>query len=448
MTWAFLLLSLSGYLLTHPTSPLEAYTRDLLPPLQKTWGAATLDSLILGTLSFLVVVTGALSQLLPAFPSLGRKWLGIKDGKMVAGGGRPAALVGALFFAGAGAFASLTLLGKTQSLPRQPTLSAPLNFATDPAILSDINWSVLPFYQLAGRWPIQLMNEVGRILLGYAPGVVPNRYLPSITFQWEQTGTQLRIEGPKTDETLAQLIRAQKDAVTCSLPCLAILQNQRHAMKASLGADRIRDIKVSPWKGGAMQGLLLQIQTPTLTHWRALIELPAGAYQALTWSEQNRLAQTNDHPLPEAFQKTLAHLGTHSSLQDARAFTNERLSRVNLSALLGEKGGVRDLPQLLKTAEGKREIQSRKEALQGIQHLLLAKLTLEPSSSETFLHLAGTSYLLWKVAIALSDSGTSATARKVIRVTERYLQDFTPVATAELKAVRDIIQEIEAFERK
>jgi len=461
ITLTLFVVSSAVYFLTHPTSPLESMTREIFPRLQKRWGAVTSQQLLdLLQISVIPLVAGA-GIFFRALPSLGRSLIGIQEGLLIAGGGNPIRLLLALSIGLIAAGGTLSVNGHGPVFSKTLSVTEPRVFPFNEELEKDLNWTLLPFFQLAGRWPIVISNqssadsssegsEVGRILVGYAQGIVPDHYLPSVTFQWEQQGIQLRIEGPKRSSDQTDSLRELRGTQdSCGRTCLALIQSQRLQMKAILGTESIQAVQVIPWKGSAIQGILLHIRTKTFHHWRALIELPGDTMQSLTWSEKRDPVQDSDSVVvPPILRELLANLGANPSLQEARRFTNERLGRVNLRALLGEHGGVRDLTPLLKTSDGRKEIQSRKDALQGVQHLLLAKLTVEPSSSETFLHLAGTSYLLWKVAIALSDSGTSATARKVIRVTERYLQDFAQKGAAELKAVRDILQEIEAFERK
>ena len=444
--------------LTHPYSPLSAFFRPLAHDLTLPDHSLTLRAALTGAW-----VVALLPRLNGGIPSIGRSFLGIKNGATLAGGNsnerKIASFLCSLAFLGV----SLVHMEFLSIQAYSPSLLPVLKLAEDPKLSADINWSELPFYQLAGRWPVRVAEpnhteEIARVGLGYAPGIIPSRYLPSVTFEWEQSGARLRIEGPRTErlisEEIARLVgngegSALVDLRICNDSCSELVRSELRKMSALLGSSRVSHLFVQPWQSPLLDGAILGVTTDAGALFRGIARLPNGSIQTLTWSiSRDSSTLQKENTTPPALVRLLGNIGVHPSLAEARAYVNARVEKVNLTELLGAQGGVRELEKLLKSRQGKEEVESRRDALQGIQHLLMAKLTLEPSDPTAFLHLAGTSYLLWKVAIALHDSGTSASSKRVILTAKRYLQDFGAPGNAALQQVEQLLRDMELSESR
>ena len=448
--------ALTASLLTHPLSPLGAITRHfllMLPP-----------SGVIQAMPGLALLGAILTALLPRtglpIPSAGRAILGFEGRNYLAGGGSASRWLSCL-----GATLALVALGSAVSSGRAFQVQVqPLANLTPPAGLNaNLNWSELPLFQLAGRWPIRMATpaggepEVARVSMGYAEGIIPNRYLPSVTFDWEKMGIELRVEGPRTRGDTSAFIeslqnRGSSDASdlrSCDANCLLQLTKEWAALESKLGRTRIQSATLHPWKSPFLKGVTLEFETADTLVLRALPLLKDGAIQPITWLvRKNQTPVGLMEPSLKLFTELLANLGLQESLALSRAFVDGRIERVNLKDLLGDRGGVKDLEKALKTPQNQQELRARKDILQGIQHLLIAKLTLEPSLPEVYLHLAGTSYLLWKHAVALRDSGTSHSARRVILTARKYLVDFKEQGAAQLRQINQIWDEIEKIEKK
>jgi hypothetical protein len=439
---AFPALPIAGFALlaTHPLSPLGSLSRKLLVQLPET---------LAGTLPLAGAASAALlGLLLPRLnrriPSPGNLALGIQNGRYLAGGGLPGRAVACGLGFAAFALATGALI---QGRPFDIPITRALTHAEDMTVGGDLNWSELPFFRLAGRWPVRLAasatstEEVARITLGYAPGIVPHRYLPSVTFQWENSGTELRIEGPRTHPASRAFVERFADDLvdlrSCNSDCLGQLAFELKGLETRLGGARLEKASMTPWESPKLKGLRMELETEDLRILRILPLLPSGAIQPITWIERKRSLATGTGDAIIA--RLLGNLGAQEETGLLRTFVDARIERVNLQDLLGTRGGMNTLEKALKTDIDKKELRERRDILQGIQHLLISKLTLEPSRPDTYLHLGGTSYLLWKHAVALGDSGTTAAARRTLLTVRKYLEDFGPSSTAELKQINDIL---------
>jgi|GEM_PF-5451254 len=427
-------------LLTHPLSPLGGLSRGILTRLPES---------LAGSMPLTAAVTAAvLGALLPRLnsrlPSVGEFALGIQKGRYRAGGGATGRTLATVSGLGLMLWAGGTILsGRLFDIPFAP----PLAQSEDPSLGADLDWSELPFFRLAGRWPIRLAasatsaEEVARVTLGYAPGIIPHRYLPSVTFQWENSGMELRIEGPRTHaasrEFVTGALDAQADLRSCQADCLRQLAFELRGLETRLAGARLEKAAITPWTSAKLKGLRLELETGDLRILRILPLLQSGAIQPITWIERKRslAAGTGDALLG----RLLGNLGAQEEIGFLRTFVDARIERVNLQDLLGAKGGMNALEKALKTDSDKKELRERRDILQGIQHLLISKLTIEPSRPDTYLHLGGTSYLLWKHAVALSDSGTTAAARRTLLTVRKYLEDFGPAAKTELQQIQEIL---------
>jgi hypothetical protein len=395
-----------------------------------------------------------------AFPSAGRALLGFEAGRFRAGGGTPSRWLG---WFGAilllGALGSGILSGRAFQVGLLPLDE----LSPTPGLESNLDWSELPLFQLAGRWPIRITSpnstepEVARVSMGYAENIIPTRYLPSVTFDWEKAGVELRIEGPRTRADSAAFVEALQfdkagTAVVlriCDARCLYQLTHELDGLRQKIGNSRILKAELRPWRSPFLKGVTLAVETQEFKILRALPLLQEGALQPITLLARKTAGPATLEPInPAFFAQLLGNLGAQESLLVSRAFVDGRIERVNLKDLLGNRGGLADLERALKTPESQQELRSRKDILQGIQHLLIAKLTLEPSVPDVYLHLGGTSYLLWKHALALRDSGTSHSARRVILTVRKYLEDFKQQGAAQLRQIDQIWGEIEKIEKK
>ncbi len=359
-----------------------------------------------------------------------------------------------------GVILTLTAIGALTWTTREAILRQPLWAVAEAtqleAFLPDMStgqWEVLPFYYTLGAWPRTYAGKPVFYTAPYAKGP-PSRFAGRITARWDEPGTRLTFEGPRTPAPIngahgsrhpRERIKACLLTPDITLSCLRVRESslQRHLTEmqerltgqANGGTGPQLDWKLR-WfavKNSGIptdeqaQGLWLSasfgergeeryvIITENGTHQTMILDLPIPGPADHSSSQRSAAAALARKTIEQAIRS----LRASDDLTSGRAWIDRELTQSRLDSIDPTAPPEQVVPQLAQ-----------------IQAQLMAKITVDPAVFETYFHLGGTGLLLSQYArrAASSARGPSAThalelgavAKGQIQSALRYAQDLAP----------------------
>jgi hypothetical protein len=282
-------------------------------------------------------------------------------------------------------------------------------------------------------WPKAFKNKPVFYSLPYQKGP-PTRFIGTITARWEMPWTKVTFEGPKTPggsspgfEAREKLRRCVTEFSIFSMDCLKAREMalSRHVtemrqlslrdtsvrwfivenkalLAQGLGEDQTQGIHIRARNRDRIQDRIV-IVTPQGTHQTIILDRPSGEPGELAWS---------------VFEKSLRSLRVSDDLGPGLAWANQQLARVRLEDLKSVSDPKLWLARVTE-----------------IQTLLLAKISVEPKSFDTYYHLGGTAFMVAKYSAEHQLNEPGAAAKPMIQSAFRYAQDIAPnhKRTAELQ---------------
>ncbi|HLE01094.1 MAG TPA: hypothetical protein VJB59_12575 [Bdellovibrionota bacterium] len=308
---------------------------------------------------------------------------------------------------------------------------------TEPAAgIQNEQWAITPFFYALGAWPKSFRGTPVFYSIPYEVGP-PARFIGHIVARWLVPGVQVTFEGPKTASVVAagsisrDQIRECLLSNTTTLGCLKVRE-------ASLGrhVQELRDrFPSNPiqwslrWFGvenpalpnsEQVQGIYLNANTGTESQSRFILITPKGTHQAvvldlLNISPADQSPRSSDAPAvsrtdaeyaEQLIVQAIGSLRVSDELTPALAWVDRQLQSVRLDELASQAASKAFL-----------------EDLAAIQSLLVAKLSVDPKTFDTYYHLAGTALLLMRHAKENHQNEWSVTAKPLIQSIYRYAQD-------------------------
>jgi len=127
-------------------------------------------------------------------------------------------------------------------------------------------------------------------------------------------------------------------------------------------------------------------------------------------------------------------------LQASRAWLDHEIAKIRIPARIGAApdaasdstsgaapGSGDENPDANAPQDGRspgEALRRELDALSIVQLALLSKLSVEPSSFDGFFHLAGTSFLKWRISRRLGLPRHAAASRALVESSSRYLADL------------------------
>jgi hypothetical protein len=154
------------------------------------------------------------------------------------------------------------------------------------------------------------------------------------------------------------------------------------------------------------QGIFLSAMNRGHVQERYILISPSGTQQAFIL---DRGANAKGIQAHELFQQAIQSQRVSEQLGSGRAWINRELAGAKLDRILKEKDPIRFVSDLTE-----------------IQALLLAKISVDPATYDSYYHLGGTALMLAKFAKSQHNSEWSAAAVPMVESAYRYAQDVQP----------------------
>jgi hypothetical protein len=289
------------------------------------------------------------------------------------------------------------------------------------------DWQIEPFFYALGAWPKLFEGKPVLYSVPYEKGP-PSRFPGHLVARWDAPDLRVTFEGPKTPAGPGGTPPARARVRECllALPspgCAgvreAVLRRHVEEMRVALPHsplewklgwflvenaalppdDQAQGIELSARaRDGALERRFILI-TARGTEQAFILDAPAGS--------QGEEAST-------LFERALRSLRVSDELGPGRAWIDRELENLQLDG------------------EGSRSLERLAEA----QSLLIAKLSVDPATYDTYFHLGGTAILLARLARREQRPDLSAVARPLVRSAYLFAQDVSAndPRTAQLQA--------------
>jgi hypothetical protein len=301
-----------------------------------------------------------------------------------------------------------------------------------PGIEKD-RWAVMPFFYSLGAWPQSFRGKAVFLNLPYEKGP-PERFAGEITARWD---SQVRVtfEGPKSPLSSRKELYDRTEIERCvlhlwdslgTLPhCLSVRSDVlgRHIdalrrvrpSQLSLSWVKVSNKALSPDQ--QLQGLYISAQNDRRGQDRFVMITARGTHQTFVL----------DYPVNEIgnaaredFRNSMRSIRVSDDLAPGRVWVDQSLEKINLRDVtkLGES-----LDAIQKLAE--------------IQALLIARISVDPKTYDTYFHLAGTALMLGRSAVKLRQFSPPkgnpelaaellAVAKPTVQTAQHYALDVSP----------------------
>lgn len=306
-------------------------------------------------------------------------------------------------------------------------------FDWDAFFPTEDRWTVMPFYYSLGAWPGLFRGHEIFYNLPYEKGP-PERFAGEITARWD-TQVRLVFEGPKSPlsaknepysrseihdcvmspwgslEKLPSCLRLRSDVLGRHIDAL----NRLHPSDWEMGWVNVANNALSPDQ--ELQGIYISAKNERRGQDRFILITAHGTHQAFILDYP-----TNEIGLAarEDFKSSLRSLRTSDDLGPGRAWVDDTLEKINLH----------DISQL-------GESESAVRQLTRIQSLLIARISVDPKTYDTYFHLGGTALMLGRTAVKLrrlpAPQGNPELAAQIliaakpmIATAQHYAQDVSP----------------------
>jgi hypothetical protein len=264
---------------------------------------------------------------------------------------------------------------------------------------------ILPYGHTLGPWPTHFRGEPIVSRLTYIKGP-PKKFLESISLIWSPVDAEISLLGPKT--VLPEFKREDWKAcfhktLFCSGPKKAFWSR----VYPDRALHRKSEVRASWFESSSPEGprgvhLLIRSKSESgreKTEDRFAVITPDGVVQVLSLTSSDNPIGSEARGL---FMHTLAALKIHDDLGFGRAWITEDLKQINLQEL---KAITDSKLRFLRLIE--------------VQNLIFAHLSVDPTTVDSFFHLAGITH---RMALDLIRS------REIFfRNQESWLNEFPPL---------------------
>ncbi len=301
--------------------------------------------------------------------------------------------------------------------------------------VSNSDWMIVPFFYSMGAWPKAFMGHPVFYSIPYEKGP-PQKFIGHIIAKWDLPNIKLTLEGPRTPTGLKKNRENLKLCLTqkwnYSIDCI---DNREKALFRHI--QEISKLKPKQWElkwfhiknpalleGEEPQGIFMSAQNEMQAQDRFIFMSPSGAHQTFIL----------DRPLTS--EGDLARKIFEESIQSQRISNELNSGRAWVDKLLGST----EITRL-------NQVQNRENFLlqvSEIQALLLAKISVDPKTYESYFHLGGTSLMLAQMAIKERKSDITAIAKPLLLSAYQYAQDISPQDERTLQ-LKKMWQEIKGY---
>jgi hypothetical protein len=301
-----------------------------------------------------------------------------------------------------------------------------------PGIEKD-RWAVMPFFYSLGAWPQSFRGKAVFLNLPYEKGP-PERFAGEISARWD---SQVRVtfEGPKSPLSARKELYDRAEIEHCvlhlwdslgSLPhCLTVrsdvlgrhIEALRRVRPSQLSLQWVKVSNRAISADQQLQGIYISGQNKTRGQDRFIMITPRGTHQTFVLDYPTNEIGTAAR---EDFKNSMRSLRVSDDLAPGRVWVDQSLEKVNLRDVskLGES-----LDAIQKLAE--------------IQALLIARISVDPKTYDTYFHLAGTALMLGRAAVKLRQFSPPkgnpelaaellAVAKPTVQTAQHYAQDVSP----------------------
>jgi hypothetical protein len=313
-----------------------------------------------------------------------------------------------------GGFGLITLLLLLFTSPLDASL--PLEILPPGEARSEPDQSrILPYGHTMGPWPSHFRGEPVVSRLTYLKGP-PKKFIETLTLIWSPVDAEIFLSGPKTilpDFKLADWKECFQKNFLCSGPKKAFWSR----VFPERGIQQKNEVRATWFESASPEGprgvhVMIRSKTDSgreRTEDRFAIITPGGVVQTLS-------IQTSNHPVgSEArglFMQTLGALKVHDDLAFGRAWIAGDLKQIDLQAL-------KSLP----------DAKTRFIHLIGVQNLIFAHLSVDPTTIDSFYHLAGVTH---RMAMDLLH-----TRERWFQNQESWLNEFPPLLSSLARYSKD-----------
>ena len=248
-------------------------------------------------------------------------------------------------------------------------------------------WIMLPFFYTLGAWPKEYRGRPVLFSLPYEKGP-PKKFAGHIFAHWNETQTQITLEGPKTSVSIKNINEIKKcfENETPNLACADIREKvlSRHLLEMKNELNILAPWKIkTKWlevnhkkssKKNQPQGVYLSANQ--LNHYqdRFILFNSSGTQQAIILDRKD----PNDLKIPlELFQQTLYQLSVFSELKPGRAWIDRALAKTQMETNQTHPSPLESIKQLAEA-----------------QAKLIAKISVDPKSLNSYFHLGGTALMI------------------------------------------------------
>jgi hypothetical protein len=294
-------------------------------------------------------------------------------------------------------------------------------------------WTVMPFFYSLGAWPRSFRGKVVFLNLPYEKGP-PERFAGEITARWDSQ-VKVTFEGPKSPLSARKELYDRQEIERCvlhlwdtlgNLPhCLTVRSDvlERHidalrrirATQISLNWVRVANRAIPPEQ--QLQGIYISAKNDRRGQDRFVMITPRGTHQTFVLDyPSNEIGAA----AREDFRNSMRSLRVSDDLAPGRVWVDQSLEKV-------------DLRDVTKLGESIDAIQKLAE----IQGLLIARISVDPKTYDTYFHLAGTALMLGRTAVKLRQFSPPkgnpelaaellAVAKPTVQTAQHYAQDISP----------------------
>lgn len=301
-----------------------------------------------------------------------------------------------------------------------------------PGIEKD-RWAVMPFFYSLGAWPQNFRGKAVFLNLPYEKGP-PERFAGEITARWDAQ-VKVTFEGPKSPLSSHKELYERAEIEHCvvhlwdslgTLPhCLTVRSDVlgRHIdalrrirpSQLSLTWVKVSNRAISPDQ--QLQGIYITAQNDRRGQDRFVMITAKGTHQTFVLDYPTNEIGTAAR---EDFKNSMRSLRVSDDLAPGRVWVDQTLEKVSL----------RDVSKLGESLDAVQKLAE-------IQALLVARISVDPKTYDTYFHLAGTSLMLGRAAVKLRQFAPPkgnpelaaeilAVAKPTVQTAQHYAQDVAP----------------------
>lgn len=288
-------------------------------------------------------------------------------------------------------------------------------------------WEILPYYYSLGAWPAQYRGKPVFHLIPYEKGP-PTRFPGRIQALWDDTlGTRVTFEGPKTPVENSRQKHSREKIRACirtgalDPDCLrirnttlsrhfkemqrALVSSTREPIEWTLRWFEVKNAGLPPMERA--QGVFVSAQTETRGQQRYILMTENGTHQAFI------LEYSTSEPAEasrQLFSQAIRSLRASDNLNPGRAWIDRQLQGIRLGGAKAQAG-------------------LRADQIASAQSALIAKISVDPRTFDSYFHLGGTALLLKQMLDAEGPSAPielKSVARGLAQSAYRFGEDVAP----------------------